>query len=56
MNIVIFGGGGFLGSNITDRLLKDNHRLRVFERHGVMPYRKFFSHENVDFRPENIFS
>ena len=48
MNIVIFGGGGFLGSNITDRLLKDNHRLRVFERHGVMPYRKFFSHENVD--------
>ena len=48
MNIVIFGGGGFIGSSMTDRLLKDNNRLRVVERHDVMQYRKFLSHEKVD--------
>jgi UDP-glucose 4-epimerase len=32
MKIVIFGGGGFIGSAIADRLLLDGHELRVFER------------------------
>ena len=48
MKIVIFGGGGFIGSSLSDRLLQDNHRLRIFERHGVIPYRKFVSHEKVE--------
>lgn len=47
MKIVIFGGGGFIGSTIADRLLKDGHELKVFERPRVQPYRKFDSHERV---------
>ena len=48
MNIVIFGGGGFIGSTIADRLLQDGHALRIFERPRVMPYRPFDSTESVE--------
>ncbi|WP_213876530.1 NAD-dependent epimerase/dehydratase family protein [Pseudomonas sp. dw_358] len=48
MNILIFGGGGFIGSAIADRLLKDGHALRIFERPRVQPYRDFLAHESVD--------
>lgn len=47
MNIAIFGGGGFIGSAIADRLLLDGHRLRIFERPRVEPYRVFDAHEDV---------
>ena len=46
MKIVIFGGGGFIGSTITDRLLVDGHALRIFERPRVQPYRKFRNDED----------
>lgn len=48
MNIVIFGGGGFIGSAIADRLLKDGHKLRIFERPRVQPYRAFSVNEQVE--------
>ncbi|WP_019141902.1 NAD-dependent epimerase/dehydratase family protein [Noviherbaspirillum massiliense] len=48
MKCVIFGGGGFIGSTIADRLLKDGHRLRIFERPRVEPYRKFDTKEDVE--------
>ncbi len=48
MRIVIFGGGGFIGSAIADRLLIDGHELRIFERPRVQPYRMFASHESVE--------
>lgn len=48
MNITIFGGGGFIGSTITDRLLKDGHALRIFERPRVEPYRTFLHDEQVE--------
>lgn len=48
MKIVIFGGGGFIGSTIADRLLLDNHELRIFERPRVPPYRKFAQPERVE--------
>ena len=48
MNILIFGGGGFIGSAISDRLLLDGHRLRIFERPYVEPYRKFNFTERVE--------
>lgn len=48
MRIVIFGGGGFIGSAIVDRLLRDGHDLRVFERPRVEPYRKFSETERVE--------
>ncbi|MEA3466351.1 MAG: NAD-dependent epimerase/dehydratase family protein [Thermodesulfobacteriota bacterium] len=48
MKITIFGGGGFIGSAIADRLLRDNHRLRIFERPRVEPYRQFSDSEDVE--------
>jgi UDP-glucose 4-epimerase len=48
MKYVIFGGGGFIGSSIADRLLKDGHELRIFERPRVIPYRKFAESERVE--------
>lgn len=48
MNIVILGGGGFIGSTVVDRLLLNGHNLRVFERPRVAPYRKFKESEHVD--------
>ena len=48
MKCVIFGGGGFIGSAIADRLLLDGHSLRIFERPRVEPYRKFHEGEQVE--------
>src|SRR6478672_6903534 len=48
MKCVVFGGGGFIGSAITDRLLRDGHSLRVFERPRVAPYRHFTEAEEVE--------
>jgi len=48
MKYVIFGGGGFIGSAIADRLLEEGHSLRIFERPRVPPYRTFTAHENVE--------
>ena len=48
MKCVIFGGGGFIGSAIADRLLKDGHELKIFERPRVAPYRKFTAYERVE--------
>lgn len=48
MKVLILGGGGFIGSNIADRLLVDGHALRIFERPRVQPYRIFASHESVE--------
>lgn len=56
MKIVIFGGGGFIGSFITDRLLHDGHHLRIFERPRVEPYRKFSASEHVEWRTGDMLS
>jgi UDP-glucose 4-epimerase len=48
MRCVIFGGGGFIGSNIADRLLSDGHYIKIFERPRVEPYRKFTENERVE--------
>jgi UDP-glucose 4-epimerase len=48
MRITIFGGGGFIGSTIADRLLMDGHELRIFERPRVEPYRKFTDSKRVE--------
>lgn len=47
MRIALFGGGGFIGSAIADRLLLEGHSLRIFERPRVEPYRKFANTEDV---------
>jgi UDP-glucose 4-epimerase len=48
MLITIFGGGGFIGSTIADRLLVDGHKLKIFERPRVSPYREFKAPEQVE--------
>ena len=48
MKIIIFGGGGFIGSAIADRLLRDGHELRIFELPRVEPYRPFTKDERVE--------
>ncbi|RON63709.1 SDR family NAD(P)-dependent oxidoreductase [Pseudomonas fluorescens] len=56
MKIVIFGGGGFIGAAIADRLLKDGHQLRIFERPRVPPYREFAADESVEWVTGDLMS
>ncbi|MES2499599.1 MAG: NAD-dependent epimerase/dehydratase family protein [Pseudomonadota bacterium] len=56
MKIAIFGGGGFIGSSIADRLLKDGHELRIFERPRVEPYRLFSENERVEWLTGDMMS
>lgn len=56
MKCVIFGGGGFIGSAIADRLLQDGHELRVFERPRVLPYRQFSASEKVEWVTGDLLS
>lgn len=46
--IAVFGGGGFLGSNICDRLLNEGFKLKIFERPRISPYREFTREEGVE--------
>lgn len=56
MKIAIFGGGGFIGSAIADRLLKDGHQLKIFERPRVPPYREFTAQEQVEWVTGDLMS
>ena len=56
MRIVIFGGAGFIGSSIADRLLQDGHKLRIFERPRILPYRKFSPIESVEWITGDLMS
>lgn len=56
MRCTIFGGGGFIGSAIADRLLLDGHQLRIFERPRVEPYRKFLATEQVEWTTGDLLS
>lgn len=56
MKVVIFGGGGFIGSTIADRLLVEGHSLRIFERPRVQPYREFTDIEEVEWVAGDISS
>jgi UDP-glucose 4-epimerase len=50
MRYLVLGGGGFIGSALVDRLLADRYCVRVFERTRIIPYRKFLSHENIEWQ------
>lgn len=56
MKITVFGGGGFIGSTIVDRLLLDGHKIKVFERPRVAPYRTFLASENVEWVTGDLLS
>ena len=42
------GGGGFIGSAVSDQLLAEGWIVRIFDRPGVLPYRVFAPHERVE--------
>jgi UDP-glucose 4-epimerase len=56
MKCVVFGGGGFIGSSIVDRLLAAGHSIRVFERPRVAAYRNFNQNENVEWSTGDFLS
>lgn len=41
MNCMVFGGGGFLGSHLTERLVALGHKVRILEKEG-------FSRRNLE--------
>lgn len=54
--IVVFGGSGFIGSAVVDRLLKDGYELRIFEHPRVKPYRAFSSSEKIEWYSGDMLS
>jgi UDP-glucose 4-epimerase len=42
MRIVVTGGAGFIGSNIVDRLLKDNHQVIVIDNESSESHENFY--------------
>jgi UDP-glucose 4-epimerase len=54
LRVAVYGGGGFIGSAVADRLLGDGHALRIFEREGVAPYRQFKLGESVEWLTGNL--
>ena len=55
-NVLVLGGGGFIGSAIVDRLLAEGYSVRIFERPRVAPYRVFGPTENVDWMTGDLLS
>lgn len=47
MKALVLGGGGFIGSHLTDLLLKSGDSVVVFDRPGVVRYRAFTEDEPV---------
>lgn len=56
MKITVFGGGGFIGSTIVDRLLLGGHDIKVFERPRIASYRTFLANENIEWVTGDFFS
>lgn len=56
MKFLVFGGGGFIGSHIADKLLQAGHSLRIFERPRVLPYREYHDGENVEWLTGDLLS
>jgi len=47
VNCTVLGGGGFIGSAITDQLLEEGHRVKVLVRSNRPPYRPFSPKEPI---------
>jgi UDP-glucose 4-epimerase len=48
MKCLVLGGGGFIGSAVCDRLLRDGHQVRVLARPKLAPYRAFGPEEPME--------
>ncbi|MFN9629856.1 MAG: NAD-dependent epimerase/dehydratase family protein [Cyanobacteriota bacterium] len=52
--VTVFGGGGFLGSSIVDRLLAEGHAIRILDRPRIQPHRMFSPSEKVEWLQGNF--
>lgn len=48
MKCLILGGGGFLGSHLSDELLKNGFSVRILERPNMKKYREFNTAEKIE--------
>lgn len=48
MKCLVLGGGGFIGSAVCDRLLRDGRQVRVLARPKLAPYRNFGPEESME--------
>lgn len=56
MKSVVFGGGGFIGSAIVEKLLGAGHQVRIFERPRVEPFRSFGPTEKIEWTTGDLSS
>jgi UDP-glucose 4-epimerase len=47
MNILVLGGGGFIGTSLVKHLLQENHSVRVLD-HNIQDNRKLQPHEKME--------
>jgi UDP-glucose 4-epimerase len=50
MKCLILGGGGFLGSHLSDALLAQGHAVRIFDRANLVRYRTFLQEEPIEWK------
>ena len=55
MKCTVFGGGGFIGEAVTDKLLSAGHSVRVVERADAVPYRAFAADEQLEWVGGDMF-
>lgn len=48
MKCLILGGGGFLGSHLSEALLAEGRAVRIFDRPNLLRFRSFLSNEAVE--------
>ena len=54
MNCIVIGGGGFIGSHVTEGLLRQGHAVVVFDRPGA-PYLQLLAEQGATITLGNFF-
>ena len=55
MKVVVFGGGGFIGSHLTEYLINENYKVVVIDIDSQKIPEKCLSHENFSFMKIDIY-
>lgn len=48
MKCLVLGGGGFIGSHLSDKLLEEGFSVRILERQNLKKYRNFHHAEKIE--------